>query len=138
MAQAQTPYDGSAAAATLHPLERALAAALAEHRLNAEKHGRASGTLAETRAVLHALARYMLRDGQPAEAQPSYVAHIASAHLRAQAWCRFRDLERLGIEPHAALFQAIDEARAAAPNVERREPCQLAVFSDRGEGNAHA
>ncbi len=114
MADATNPYDGSAATAILTPLERLLAAALLEHAQSAAKHGRETGPLAQARAVIHALARYLARNGAPVEMTDTYAVALACAALKGVAWCHYTALVKLGIGPHEALHTAIEEAAKGA------------------------
>lgn len=115
MADAPNAFDGSAAAALLTPLERTLAAALHETRAIAEKRGRAPGALSDARAVIHALARFMVRDAMPAEVDDNYAVALACATLKGAAYSRFKSYERAGIGPHEALHMALDDIRSVAP-----------------------
>lgn len=125
MAGSVTKYDGATGAATLHPLERLLAAAIHEHEQSQAKRRLCCGPLSRARACIHALARFLIRDGHPPEITPQYAADLAARTLMGRAWWNFKQLEGGGMGAHEALHTAI-AASTDAPPADRDETTSAA------------
>jgi hypothetical protein len=110
-----THYDGAAGAATLHPLERLFAAAIHEHEQSQAKRRLCCGPLSRARACIHALARFLIRDGKPSEISDHYAADLAARTLIGRAWFNFKKLEAAGMGAHEALHLAIGIAEPDPP-----------------------